>query len=462
MVAEKIGEKRRNGGKNMKSLDSRLYLHDSDRAALAALKAVPGFDQFVKAFMKVWDERLFRIENLSSNLRLSEEQMPKYYNMLPPICEKLGIEVPELYVTLDVTANAYTSGDTHPFIVINSGLFETLPDELIPTVLARECGHIACHHVLYKTMADMLASGALGLMGSLGSIVTYPLQLAFAYWDRCSEFSADRAAVICDGTSEKMEEVCMRFAGYDKDIMSDAKLEPFMEQAKEYQELVKDSPWNKTLGFMYLKDRTHPLTAVRAYESREWAGSERFASIMDYLNAPAELADSKALLELEPKALLGKNVTDTLAKLLSKGFTDVTQERCTEATTKTKVGGLVAVEINGIEARDKDFYRRDAKLVLRYYEPKSEAEIALEHTGEIKLEHTAKHFVGRKWEEVADELRSLGFVNITPKEMAMPKLSRKGNQGNVAKLLIDRNAQFEKNSWFSPDAEVILYYYVAV
>ena len=85
---------------------------------------------------------------MSTNLKLGPNQLPKYYNMLIPICDKLGIDVPDLYLKLDVYPNSYTSGDTHPFIVITSGLLETLPDELIPTVLAHECGHIACRHVL--------------------------------------------------------------------------------------------------------------------------------------------------------------------------------------------------------------------------------------------------------------------------------------------------------------------------
>ena len=115
-------------------LDYKLYLHDSDKAAMTALKAIPGFSQVMKAFMKIWSEQQFGLINMSTNLHLSENQMAKYYNMLPPICEKLGIEIPELFVKLDVYPNAYTYGDTKPFIVITSGLFETLPDELIPTV----------------------------------------------------------------------------------------------------------------------------------------------------------------------------------------------------------------------------------------------------------------------------------------------------------------------------------------
>ena len=81
-------------------INSNYYLHDSDRKALQALKAIPGFTQLFKAFMKVWSEKQFRIQNLSSNLRINEKQLSRYYDILPPICEKLGIEIPELYLKL--------------------------------------------------------------------------------------------------------------------------------------------------------------------------------------------------------------------------------------------------------------------------------------------------------------------------------------------------------------------------
>ena len=199
------------------SLNPELFLHPTDKAAMKALKAIPGFNQFVKAYMNIWNERQFRIINMSSKLKISEKQMKKYYDMLPPICEKLGIEVPELYLELDVNPNAYTYGDKDVFIVLTSGLFETMPDHLIRTILAHECGHIACHHTMYTTMGRMILKGVANIPGA-ASLVTMPLQIAFAYWMRCSEFSADRAAAICDGSSDKMIEVCMRLAGYDKDI----------------------------------------------------------------------------------------------------------------------------------------------------------------------------------------------------------------------------------------------------
>lgn len=265
-----------------KPIESAPYAHDSDRAALKALMAVPGFTPVLKAFMKIWNEKQFRIQNMSGCIRINERQLPEYYAMLPPICEKLRIKVPELYLKLSPVANSWTSGDTEPFIIITSGLLETLPHDLIPTILAHECGHIDCHHVLYSTMGNMILNGALfslDLFG-LGSLASTPLKIAFYYWMRCSEFSADRAAILCDDGYEKMAEVCMRLAGFDKDISFAADLDAFMEQANDYEEMIASSNWNKALEFLTLSQADHPLLSVRAYEAREWVNSEQFAALM--------------------------------------------------------------------------------------------------------------------------------------------------------------------------------------
>ncbi len=259
------------------------YTHEADRTALESLKAIPGFTALLKAFMKGWSERQGKIRCMSSYIRIDENQLPKYKEMLIPICEKLGIEVPDLYLTLDVRPNAFTYGENDPYIVITSGLLEALPDELIPTILAHECGHIACHQVLYRTMGSILLSGAAGSAARLpvGLLLTLPMQAAFYYWMRCSEYSADRAAVLCDGTPAKMQEVCMRLAGFDRRIQAELNMDAFMQQAREYREFVNDSAWDRTLEFSLLAGSTHPFMAVRALECDEWAKSEQYRQILE-------------------------------------------------------------------------------------------------------------------------------------------------------------------------------------
>lgn len=441
------------------TLDYKLYLHDSDKAAMAALKAIPGFSQVMKAFMKIWSEQQFRLINMSTNLHLNNNQMAKYYNMLPPICEKLGIDVPELFVELDVNPNAYTYGDTKPFIVITSGLFETLPDELIPTVLAHECGHIACHHTLYTTMGRAILNGTSSFVSGLGNIAMYPIQLAFAYWMRCSEFSADRAAIICDGTAEKNTEVMMRFAGYDKDIMAEANVETFMEQALEYKSLVNNNAWNKTLEFILFQNYDHPLNAVRAYEGKEWEQSERYQNILEYVTSKSSEAEKNLPVEVIVKKMLGKNVTDIEAKLLTMGFVNIETVRNTEAI-KVKEENVISIRVNG--STEDGWYKRSSEVLIEYFEAKTEEEIALEHPGEIKIGESQKHFLGRNHEEVKEELKGLGFTNFVIKEMAMSKIGWGEKEECVAKIIINEKSQFAKDAWFPEEAEVTIYYYVRV
>ena len=109
------------------SFDPERYTHDSDRSALKALQSIPGFSLLIKGFMNLWNEPQERILNMSTRIKLGDNQMKKYYDMLPPICEKLGIPVPDLYLELDVKPNAYTYGDSNPFIVLTSGLLKALP-----------------------------------------------------------------------------------------------------------------------------------------------------------------------------------------------------------------------------------------------------------------------------------------------------------------------------------------------
>ena len=267
------------------TVNPRDFIHENDKKALDALKSIPGFDQLTKAFMKVFSERTMKILNMSSKVRLSPEQCPRIYNLLVPICEKFAIPVPELYLELDRNPNAYTSGDTTIYITVTSGLLELLTDDEIQAVLAHECGHIICHHVLYHTMGRVVLNGAAAFLG-LGQLVSTALSVAFSYWMRCSEFSADRAAAVFCGGPDRVVDVMLRLAGGTTDVASEINAQLFMEQAKDYEDYVDDSNWNKILEALTLMDATHPFLSVRAASISQWCKNTHF----DRLTTGAPLA----------------------------------------------------------------------------------------------------------------------------------------------------------------------------
>ena len=268
------------------------YIHEMDRKAFAALNTFPRFVKLVEAYHANYDEKAARIRLLSSAVRISENQMPEIYRLLPPICEKLGIEMPELYYIRDKEMNAATMGTTNPCVYVTSGLVKRLSLEQIASVLAHECGHIACKHYLYHSIVanviNKLNDSPLGYVGAFRRFVTPGLVNAFLFWDRCSELSADRAAILCDGQPETMVDALIRIHGYDN-----INRDEFIKQAVDLHSFVNDSKGNKAIEQMVVSSESHPRLATRVYECCEWSKTDCFKSILNgtYQQLMAEHSD---------------------------------------------------------------------------------------------------------------------------------------------------------------------------
>lgn len=277
------------------------YLHDSDRKALKELKKIPLFEKICREFVNAFQTGKFDMLNMSSKIRLSEEQVPRVYNMLPDICEKLGIPVPPLYLELNREPNAYTYGDKNPSVTVTSGLLECLTDEEIYAVLAHECGHIACEHSLYHTMGRIIFTGGVTVSEIIGNnlltfAVTQTLETAFYYWMKCSEFSADRAAAICCGNAQPVVQTMMRLAGGTSHIGDEINVDLFVAQAAEYSEIRAVSASNKIVEFLMTRTFSHPLLAVRAHEAIAWCESDTYKDILAVMNGEAPESVSTAAL----------------------------------------------------------------------------------------------------------------------------------------------------------------------
>ena len=256
------------------------FIHPKDVEAQKALEAIPAFKSLTKEYISIISEKRILIQNMSGGIKLGYNQLPEIYNLLPPICDKLGIDIPELYLELNRNPNAYTVGDSEVVIVLTSGLIETCSIPEIQVVIAHECGHILCHHVLYKTMAKTIMQFGIGLFnGLIGKTINYTIQAALAYWDRCSELSADRVAAYFIGSSDLVSDVMMRLAGGTKNLGFSLNKEEFLKQANDYKELIESSKVNKAfeIGMYSLID--HPLLAYRAFEVTSWCNSDEFYNI---------------------------------------------------------------------------------------------------------------------------------------------------------------------------------------
>jgi Zn-dependent protease with chaperone function len=258
------------------------FIHPEDKAAQAQLEAIPGFRPAVKMLMKVGVEQYCHGTFMAHKIRLGPKQLPALYALLPPICTELGITEPEFYLEMNPLPNAYTLGDTRTMVVMTSALAEYLEGDELRGVIAHECGHIVCRHMLYQTMTQVLlmCGQALGLL----SAISMPVQLGLLYWSRRSELSADRAAAVVMGGAQPVIETMIRLSGGPKALTKDVDLDLYMQQAAAYDQL-QESTWDKLLQGLATMYLSHPFPAVRSREIHHWCEGEAFRRLMQAARA---------------------------------------------------------------------------------------------------------------------------------------------------------------------------------
>ena len=263
------------------------FIHPEDAAALRQMESIPGFASLVKKVLAIGIENLQYGVNMASSIRLSEKQLPHIYRHLPPICQRMGIPEPEFYLQMSPSPNAWTYGDSRIYITVTSSLVEMMSDEELDAIIAHECGHILCRHVLYHTVAQWISNGiaSLGILGKLA----IPAEFALLYWSRKSELSADRAASIIT-SPEVVASTMARLSGGPKSLTSQIDLREWAAQADEYDRIQNAGMWNKALQLSVIAGLSHPFSAVRVREILKWSESPQYQMIKNG-NATIEMPD---------------------------------------------------------------------------------------------------------------------------------------------------------------------------
>lgn len=265
--------------------------HPYDRAALGALQRVPGLDIVMRKFIELFPERVAYIQNVAQTVRVSPTQCSQLYAQLQEACAILDVREPELYVAQYPAPNAYTSGHNHPYIVITTGLLDLMSEDEILAVIAHELGHIKSGHVLYKTMARVIGL-LLTIIGDMtlgiGRLVGRTLEATLLEWDRKSEFTADRAALLTVQDPQVMLTLMMKFAGgtlFQRNQMSASE---FLKQADLYEE-VDANLLDRIYKTLLITPLNHPLTIVRAKEIVSWAETREYKDILEgrYVHMPS-------------------------------------------------------------------------------------------------------------------------------------------------------------------------------
>jgi heat shock protein HtpX len=100
---------------------------------------------------------------------VTREQLPRAYEIVERLTQKIGIPMPKIYVIPTESPNAFATGrnPSHASVAVTHGILGLLTDEELEGVLAHELGHVNNRDILISSVAATIA-GAITMLASMG------------------------------------------------------------------------------------------------------------------------------------------------------------------------------------------------------------------------------------------------------------------------------------------------------
>ncbi len=253
------------------------YVHPLDTKTLKAIEKIPAVTSILKFLVKNTSEQFYKILHYQNYIKVSEEQFPELYQLYKKMVFVLDLtdNEPELFVYNSPFINAYTYGVDKHFIGISTMALAELDDMQIMDILAHELGHVLLGHVLYKMAAVLIAELSVSIANKtfgLGGMLLTPIRQALLAWNRASELSADRVALMATKNLKAAHFTTLKLSatvpGWDN---SKYNYEAFLEQGEIARKMEDENILVKIFNLFQNTSITHPFPVWRTGELDKWA-----------------------------------------------------------------------------------------------------------------------------------------------------------------------------------------------
>jgi Zn-dependent protease with chaperone function len=199
---------------------------------------------------------------LAQARQVTQQSTPEMMPILQQNYARLQVEPVNVFIVHSNQLNAYTFGlDSPKAVVLYSSLFSIMDRDEVQFILGHEMGHVKLGH----TWLNTLVGGMAGIPSGLGAAAI--MELAFRWWNRACEYSADRAGVLaCAKPGKAISALVKLEAG------AAAMTRAGLQAAIQHIETEDDDLMNNLNELL----ASHPMVAKRVEEIR------RFTTSQDY------------------------------------------------------------------------------------------------------------------------------------------------------------------------------------
>ena len=172
---------------------------------------------------------------------VTREELPRAYQIVERLTQKIGIPMPKIYVIPTGSPNAFATGRNpdHASVAVTHGILGLLNDEELEGVLAHELGHVRNRDILISSVAATLAGaitwlryGAMfggmgdrdnrrdGGLGALIMLIVAPIAAALIQLavSRSREYQADETGAHLTGNPYALASALAKLDAYSKRV----------------------------------------------------------------------------------------------------------------------------------------------------------------------------------------------------------------------------------------------------
>ncbi len=184
---------------------------------------------------------------------------------------RLQVEPVEIFIAPSRTLNAYTFGLGSPkTIVLHSALFDVMDRDELQFIIGHEMGHVCLGH----TWLNSLIGGMAGIPSS--SEASILMILAFRWWNRACELSADRAGLLACGSPAKSISALIKLYTGPAGLSNQVNLERALQSIESEDENL----FNNLSELL----ATHPMIVKRIQQIRRYAATTQYTDLQARLN----------------------------------------------------------------------------------------------------------------------------------------------------------------------------------
>lgn len=269
-------------GEPLTDLKADDIAHPWDKEAIARLRSIPYAEDILKKVMGSTFDKMTHFEHMGSSVRVTARQAPTLHRLYLEAAGRLDVDPPPLYLVRSPHPNAYTTGVKDAIVGITSTLVDDFDERAVVGVLGHELAHFKLGHVALRTLAHLIARGALSVlnMAGLANLAFQPIKVLLFKWYQMAELSADRGELVATGSLTTHIKTNMMLAGGSVKLANELDVGAFVDQANE-AEAMRDNDLLISIFEMFSSQtRTHPLGVWRVHHALQWARTQTFFDVL--------------------------------------------------------------------------------------------------------------------------------------------------------------------------------------